>query len=182
VALVAALFGFTRVSAAAALSQNAAGLSVQLRGDPSRHFNWVVDADGLHSQVRRLEFGPGERFEKPICYVVSAAEDVGDRLSRALCAPARRKAEPCERPDASPHSPRSAEAHRDLLARPGTDAPCRTLNMVLRTCGTLIPATAICSNSDDFARAMRGAGERIQRDALSRIKVGPGLTGLKRLP
>jgi len=103
----------TGVSAAVALSKNAAGVSVRLCGDPSRHFDWVVGADGLHLQVRR-----------------------------------------------------------NLLACPEIDAPSRTLSVVLRVCGTLIPVTAICSNSDDFARAMRGAGERIQRDALGRTKVG----------
>jgi 2-polyprenyl-6-methoxyphenol hydroxylase-like FAD-dependent oxidoreductase len=57
-----------------ALSQDADGVSVQLRGGSARRFDLVVGADGLHSQVRRLAFGPDERFEKPLGYLVAAFE------------------------------------------------------------------------------------------------------------
>jgi 2-polyprenyl-6-methoxyphenol hydroxylase-like FAD-dependent oxidoreductase len=36
------------------------------------HFDFVVGADGLHSQIRELAFGPQARFEKPLdCYVAA---------------------------------------------------------------------------------------------------------------
>jgi 2-polyprenyl-6-methoxyphenol hydroxylase-like FAD-dependent oxidoreductase len=57
-----------------ALSQDADGVSVQLRYGLARHFDLVVGADGLHSQVRRLVFGADERFERPLGYVVAAFE------------------------------------------------------------------------------------------------------------
>jgi 2-polyprenyl-6-methoxyphenol hydroxylase-like FAD-dependent oxidoreductase len=44
-----------------------------------RAFDLVVGADGLHSRVRRLAFGPQERFEKYLGIVVSAFEVVGYR-------------------------------------------------------------------------------------------------------
>ena len=44
-----------------------------------RDFDLVVGADGLHSQVRRLAFGPDERFESYLGIVVSAFEAEGYR-------------------------------------------------------------------------------------------------------
>ena len=38
---------------------------------------WVIGADGLHSNVRRLVFGQQERFEKQLGYVVAAFEARG---------------------------------------------------------------------------------------------------------
>jgi 2-polyprenyl-6-methoxyphenol hydroxylase-like FAD-dependent oxidoreductase len=55
-----------------ALSQNGDSVGVQLRGGSARRFDLVVGADGLHSQVRRLAFGPDEQFEKPLGYIVAA--------------------------------------------------------------------------------------------------------------
>jgi 2-polyprenyl-6-methoxyphenol hydroxylase-like FAD-dependent oxidoreductase len=64
-----------------ALSQDAEGVAVELRGGGARRFDLIVGADGLHSQVRRLAFGPDEQFEKPLGYAVAAFE-VGDYQPR----------------------------------------------------------------------------------------------------
>ncbi|HEY5048017.1 MAG TPA: FAD-dependent monooxygenase [Rhizomicrobium sp.] len=60
-----------------ALSQSPDGVSVQLRSGSARRFDLVVGADGLHSQIRRLAFGPDEQFEKPLGYAVAAFEAQG---------------------------------------------------------------------------------------------------------
>jgi 2-polyprenyl-6-methoxyphenol hydroxylase-like FAD-dependent oxidoreductase len=48
------------------------------RGSP-RRFDLVVGADGLHSAIRRLAFGPQERFEKRLGYIVAAFQCSGYR-------------------------------------------------------------------------------------------------------
>ena len=45
----------------------------------ARSFDLVVGADGLHSNVRRLAFGPQQQFEKDLGYVVAAFETQGYR-------------------------------------------------------------------------------------------------------
>ncbi|MFI7102556.1 FAD-dependent monooxygenase [Streptomyces sp. NPDC050161] len=45
-----------------ALSEGADGVRADFAHGPSRTFDLVVGADGLHSTVRRLVFGPEERF------------------------------------------------------------------------------------------------------------------------
>jgi 2-polyprenyl-6-methoxyphenol hydroxylase-like FAD-dependent oxidoreductase len=42
-----------------------------------RKFDLVVGADGLHSKIRRLIFGPQDRFEKRLGYMVAAFETIG---------------------------------------------------------------------------------------------------------
>lgn len=49
----------------AALHQDGGGIDVEFQRTPSRRFDLVVGADGLHSTVRRLAFGPEERFSRP---------------------------------------------------------------------------------------------------------------------
>lgn len=46
----------------AALDEDEAGVHVDFAHGPSRVFDLVVGADGLHSTVRRLAFGPEEQF------------------------------------------------------------------------------------------------------------------------
>jgi 2-polyprenyl-6-methoxyphenol hydroxylase-like FAD-dependent oxidoreductase len=52
----------------------------------TRDFDLVIGADGLHSQVRRLVFGPQERFEKYLGITVAAFEVEGYRPRDELVA------------------------------------------------------------------------------------------------
>lgn len=52
----------------------------------TRDFDLVIGADGLHSQVRRLVFGPEERFEKYLGITVAAFELEGYRPRDGLVA------------------------------------------------------------------------------------------------
>jgi 2-polyprenyl-6-methoxyphenol hydroxylase-like FAD-dependent oxidoreductase len=54
-------------------------VNVELERGDKRTFDLVVGADGLHSQIRRLVFGPQDRFEKQLGYVVAAFETTGYR-------------------------------------------------------------------------------------------------------
>jgi 2-polyprenyl-6-methoxyphenol hydroxylase-like FAD-dependent oxidoreductase len=44
------------------LEQDEHGVSVSFEHAAGRRFDWVIGADGMHSTVRRLVFGPEERF------------------------------------------------------------------------------------------------------------------------
>jgi 2-polyprenyl-6-methoxyphenol hydroxylase-like FAD-dependent oxidoreductase len=48
------------------------GVCVQFKHGRARQFDLVVGADGLHSQVRRLVFGPQHQFERNLGYAVAA--------------------------------------------------------------------------------------------------------------
>ena len=61
------------------LQEYADCMQIQFRGAGERRFDVVIGADGLHSNVRRLVFGPQERFEKQLGYVVAAFEARGYR-------------------------------------------------------------------------------------------------------
>ncbi len=52
---------------------------VQFKHGRERQFDLVVGADGLHSEVRRLAFGPQHQFEKNLGYAVAAFEISGYR-------------------------------------------------------------------------------------------------------
>jgi 2-polyprenyl-6-methoxyphenol hydroxylase-like FAD-dependent oxidoreductase len=54
-------------------------VEVEFARGGKREFDLVVGADGLHSRVRRLVFGPQDRFEKQLGYVVAAFETSGYR-------------------------------------------------------------------------------------------------------
>ena len=58
---------------------SADGVQVQFKHAGERRFDLVIGADGLHSNVRRLAFGPQDRFEKQLGYVVAAFEVRGYR-------------------------------------------------------------------------------------------------------
>lgn len=59
-----------------ALEQDSDGVDVPLRSGAQRRFDLVVGADGIHSGVRRLVFGPEERFRvfKHHYYAVASAD------------------------------------------------------------------------------------------------------------
>jgi 2-polyprenyl-6-methoxyphenol hydroxylase-like FAD-dependent oxidoreductase len=52
--------------AVTAIEQDEDGVTVRFRRAPARRFALVVGADGLHSGVRALAFGPEERFVRPL--------------------------------------------------------------------------------------------------------------------
>jgi 2-polyprenyl-6-methoxyphenol hydroxylase-like FAD-dependent oxidoreductase len=54
-------------------------VQVQFRKGTERRFDLVVGADGLHSVVRQIAFGPESRFEKHLGYMVAAFEAPGYR-------------------------------------------------------------------------------------------------------
>ncbi|WP_298242151.1 FAD-binding domain [uncultured Bradyrhizobium sp.] len=60
-----------------ALEERADEVRVQLRRGGERGFDLVIGADGLHSTVRRLAFGPQQAFERHLGYVVAAFEARG---------------------------------------------------------------------------------------------------------
>jgi 2-polyprenyl-6-methoxyphenol hydroxylase-like FAD-dependent oxidoreductase len=54
-------------------------VQVRLKHGDHRQFGLVIGADGLHSGVRRLAFGPQHQFERQLGYVVAAFEVRGYR-------------------------------------------------------------------------------------------------------
>jgi 2-polyprenyl-6-methoxyphenol hydroxylase-like FAD-dependent oxidoreductase len=55
------------------------GVQVQFKRAGARRFDLVIGADGLHSNVRSLAFGPQGPFEKKLGYAVAALEAPGYR-------------------------------------------------------------------------------------------------------
>ncbi|MET3430144.1 2-polyprenyl-6-methoxyphenol hydroxylase-like FAD-dependent oxidoreductase [Actinoplanes tereljensis] len=55
----------------AALSEDAGGVDVRFASGVERRFDLVIGADGVHSGVRRLVFGPEEQFVKHLGYYVA---------------------------------------------------------------------------------------------------------------
>ncbi|MGH9142784.1 MAG: FAD-dependent monooxygenase, partial [Vicinamibacterales bacterium] len=54
------------------LRQDARGVNVTLSDGRMERFDLVIGADGLHSRVRELVFGPEDRFERPLgCHVAA---------------------------------------------------------------------------------------------------------------
>lgn len=62
------------------------GVHVTFESGATRDFDLVVGADGLHSQIRRLVFGPQEQFEKDLGIKVAAFEVAGYRPRDELAA------------------------------------------------------------------------------------------------
>jgi 2-polyprenyl-6-methoxyphenol hydroxylase-like FAD-dependent oxidoreductase len=76
------------------IEETADDVRVNFRNGGERRFDLVIGADGLHSGVRKLVFGPQERFEKRLGYLVAAFEVTGyrprdDDLYVMFCEPGR---------------------------------------------------------------------------------------------
>lgn len=71
-ALVAKDVEFIFGDSIARLDEDDAGVTVTFEHHPPRRFDLVVGADGLHSVVRTLTFGPEARFEKYLGYYTAA--------------------------------------------------------------------------------------------------------------
>ena len=63
----------------AAIEERDDGVCVSFEHGPPREFDLVIGADGLHSTVRGLVFGPESQFEKQLGYHVAAFEVDGYR-------------------------------------------------------------------------------------------------------
>jgi len=77
-----------------ALDDRGDHVAVRLQHGGERRFDLVVGADGLHSAVRRLAFGPQQHYEKHLGYVVAAFEVEGyprrdEDIYVMYCAPGR---------------------------------------------------------------------------------------------
>lgn len=55
-----------------ALHQHPDGIEVKLSSEAARHFDAVIGADGLHSRVRELTFGPESHFETNLGYLAAS--------------------------------------------------------------------------------------------------------------
>ncbi len=60
-----------------AIDERGNGVRIALQSGGQRDVDIVVGADGLHSQVRKLIFGPEERFEKDLGYRFAVFESAG---------------------------------------------------------------------------------------------------------
>jgi 2-polyprenyl-6-methoxyphenol hydroxylase-like FAD-dependent oxidoreductase len=67
-----------------ALDDDGRQVTLQFRHAAPRAFDLVVGADGLHSGVRRLAFGPEEQFETYLGYQVAAFQAAGYRPREEL--------------------------------------------------------------------------------------------------
>jgi 2-polyprenyl-6-methoxyphenol hydroxylase-like FAD-dependent oxidoreductase len=63
----------------AALRDEGNQVHVEFEHSPAQSFDLVIGADGLHSNVRKLVFGPERRFEKDLGYAIAAFEAEGYR-------------------------------------------------------------------------------------------------------
>ena len=62
-----------------AIDERATGVLVSFERGAAREFDLVIGADGLHSTVRELAFGPERQFERRLGYRVAAFEVEGYR-------------------------------------------------------------------------------------------------------
>ena len=65
-----------------AIEQNESSIRICFHQAASGDFDVVIGADGLHSQVRVLAFGPQSQFEKPLGYYAAAFQVYGISAAR----------------------------------------------------------------------------------------------------
>jgi 2-polyprenyl-6-methoxyphenol hydroxylase-like FAD-dependent oxidoreductase len=63
----------------AAVREEGNQAQVEFERSPARRFDLVIGADGLHSKVRKLVFGPEHGFENDLGYAIAAFEAEGYR-------------------------------------------------------------------------------------------------------
>jgi 2-polyprenyl-6-methoxyphenol hydroxylase-like FAD-dependent oxidoreductase len=68
----------------AEIGENGDRVRIAFDRSPPREVDLVIGADGLHSRVRRLAFGPEADFEFPLGYYVAAFEGEGYRSREEL--------------------------------------------------------------------------------------------------
>lgn len=68
----------------AALEEHPEGVRATLADGRRRDFDLVVGADGLHSRIRALIFGPQQAFERPLGYCAAAFDTAGYALRDEL--------------------------------------------------------------------------------------------------
>ncbi|WP_111718875.1 FAD-dependent oxidoreductase [Homoserinimonas sp. OAct 916] len=56
------------------LHEDSGGIDVEFERTPSRRFDLMIGADGVHSTVRRLAFGPEEHFSRPFGMFVGTVQ------------------------------------------------------------------------------------------------------------
>lgn len=133
-----------------ALAESADGVEAAFAGRPSERFDLVVGADGVHSAVRRLAFGPEDGFVRRLgaAYAVAGGEIDLSGLERSLpggrsvaygySTPGRLALAGGQKAPnlfvfrtdpAAPH-PRDRDAQRDLLAAAFADTGWRVPEMV----------------------------------------------------
>ena len=61
------------------IEEHASGVHVTLENGSDRDFDLVIGADGLHSRIREIVFGPERQFERQLGYRVAAFEVAGYR-------------------------------------------------------------------------------------------------------
>jgi 2-polyprenyl-6-methoxyphenol hydroxylase-like FAD-dependent oxidoreductase len=61
------------------IEESPSSVHVTFNNGPARDFDLVIGADGLHSRVRELAFGPESQFENYLGYKVAAFETPGYR-------------------------------------------------------------------------------------------------------
>jgi 2-polyprenyl-6-methoxyphenol hydroxylase-like FAD-dependent oxidoreductase len=67
-----------------AIAEHDHGVHVTLTHGAPREFDLLIGADGLHSTVREVVFGPESQFERDLGYVVAACEVSGYRPREEL--------------------------------------------------------------------------------------------------
>ncbi|MEU8226685.1 FAD-dependent monooxygenase [Kribbella sp. NPDC048915] len=112
----------------AELTQDVAGVDVTFASGGRRRFDLVIGADGVHSRVRRLAFGPEEQFVHHLGgFTVEAPEDL-DHWMKIYSAPGGRWVG--LRPDHDPHRAKALLSFRSKVLNYGRHDPAAQKQLV----------------------------------------------------